>query len=121
MAATALQHQLNLQKATNNCAKTTVTETKVPGNTGGTLPVVGPTRRHEYDSERDGFGRQAHTIFNVGRGHAQFGPKRARKSVHYSTFARVLGTENFRLLTGVQTKDNAEIEITLSRSSPFMS
>jgi len=58
MAATALQHQLNLQKATNNCAKTTVTETKVPGNTGGTLPVVGPTRRHEYDSERDGVSDQ---------------------------------------------------------------
>jgi hypothetical protein len=56
----------------------------------------------------------------VGRGHAQFGPKRARKSVHYSTFARVLGTENFRLMTGVQTKDNAEIEITLSGSNPFM-
>ncbi|KAL3592396.1 hypothetical protein D5086_011036 [Populus alba] len=34
---------------------------------------------------------------------------------------RVLATENVRLMTGVQTKDNAEIEITFSGSNPFMS
>ena len=63
-------------------------------------------------------GRQAHTIFNVGRGHAHFGPKRARTT---PPLQRVLATENVRLMTGVQTKDNAEIEITFSGSNPFMS